>query len=381
MTRLVVEADGGSRGNPGPAGYGAVVRDAETGEILRSAARSLGTATNNVAEYEGLLAGLRAVLDLDPHADVEVRMDSKLVVEQMSGNWKVKHEGLRPLASEAASLVRSLGSVRFQWIPREQNRDADRLANEAMDDAAAGREWRPREPAGSLVDDTRIGDAERAVAAGPNRLSGWMSAPAPPTTTVLLRHGQTALSVEKRFSGRGDAPLTEVGVAQAAAAAQRLARRGDIRVVISSPLQRARSTAEAVAGALELDVITDDDFAETDFGDWEGSTFAEVHTRWPDEMAAWLADPTVAPPGGESFATTAKRVLHARDRVVDEHPGATVLIVSHVTPIKILTQDALQAPPVALYRLHLDLASVSELDWYADGPAVLRLFNDTSHLV
>jgi probable phosphoglycerate mutase len=378
--KLIVEADGGSRGNPGPAGYGAVVRDADTGEIVRSAARALGTATNNVAEYEGLLAGLRAAIEVDPNADVDVRMDSKLVVEQMSGNWKVKHEGLRPLASEAASLVRSLGAVRFRWIPREQNRDADRLANEAMDDAAAGREWTPREPAASLVDDSRIGDAERAVAAGPNRLSGWMSAPAPPTTTVLLRHGQTALSVEKRFSGRGDAPLSDIGVAQAQAAAQRLARRGDIAVVISSPLLRARRTADAVAGALELDVVTDGDFAETDFGDWEGSTFAEVQKRWPDEMAAWLADPKVAPPGGESFAATAKRVLAARDRVTAEHPGTTVLIVSHVTPIKVLAQDALQAPPSALYRLHLDLASISELDWYADGPAVLRLFNDTSHL-
>ena len=365
--RLIIEADGGSRGNPGPAGYGAVVRDAETGEVLRSEARSLGTATNNVAEYEGLLAGLRAARDIDAHADVEVRMDSKLVVEQMSGNWKVKHEGLRPLASEAASLVRSLGTVRFGWIPREQNRDADRLANEAMDDAAAGREWTPREPAASL--------------APTNRLPGWMAAPGPPTTTVLLRHGQTPLSAAKRFSGRGEAALTEVGTAQAAAAAQRLARRGGIGFVVSSPLERARRTAETVAGALELDVAVDDDFVETDFGDWEGLTFAEVRERWPDEMAAWLADPAVAPPGGESFAATTKRVLRGRDRLVETHAGETVLVVSHVTPIKILTQDALEAPPSALYRLHVDLASLAELDWYADGPAVLRLWNDTSHLL
>jgi probable phosphoglycerate mutase len=364
--KLIVEADGGARGNPGPAGFGALVRDASTGEVLRTAARSLGTATNNVAEYEGLLAGLRAAVDIDAHADVHVRMDSKLVVEQMNGNWQVKNEGLRPLAKEAAALVRSLGSVRFTWIPREQNRDADRLANEAMDDAAGGREWAPREPVASL--------------AATNRLPGWMAPPSPPTTTVLLRHGQTQLSAAKRFSGRGDPALTDVGLGQADAAARRLARRGGIGVVLSSPLERARRTASAVAGALELDVATDDDFAETDFGDWEGSTFAEVRERWQDELAAWLADPAVAPPGGESFAATTKRVLRGRDRVMGEYPGATVLIVSHVTPIKILTQEALQAPPSALYRLHLDLASISELDWYADGPAVLRLFNDTGHL-
>ncbi|MFL6239114.1 MAG: bifunctional RNase H/acid phosphatase [Actinomycetes bacterium] len=363
---LIVEADGGSRGNPGPAGYGAVVRDAETGEVLRTAARSLGTTTNNVAEYEGLLAGLRAAVEIDAHAEVDVRMDSKLVVEQMSGNWKVKHEGLRPLAKEAAALIRALGTVRFSWIPREQNGAADRLANEAMDDAAAGRDWTPREPAASL--------------APTNRLPGWMSPPAPPTTTVLLRHGQTELSIGKRFSGRGDPQLTDLGLAQAEAAAQRLARRGDIAAVVSSPLSRARRTAEAVAGALELDITVDEDFAETDFGDWEGLTFAEVRERWPAEMAAWLADPAVAPPGGESFAATAKRALRGRDRVTAAHPAETVLIVSHVTPIKILTQDALQAPPSALYRLHVDLAAVAELDWYADGPAVLRLWNDTSHL-
>jgi probable phosphoglycerate mutase len=207
-----------------------------------------------------------------------------------------------------------------------------------------------------------------------------MAAPTPPTTTVLLRHGQTALSVEKRFSGRGEAALSEVGLAQAAAAAQRLARRGGIAHVVSSPLERARRTAETVAGALELDVAVDDNLAETDFGDWEGLTFGDVRERWPNEMTAWLADPAVAPPGGESFSATTKRVLAARDRVLAEHPGETVLVVSHVTPIKILAQDALQAPASALYRLHLDLASVSELDWYADGPAVLRLFNDTSHL-
>ena len=140
--RLVVEADGGSRGNPGPAGYGAVVRDADTGEVLAEAAAGIGQATNNVAEYQGLLAGLRSAAKLQPAA-VEVRMDSKLVVEQVSGRWKIKHPDLIPLAREAAALVRSLPSVRFSWIPRESNKHADRLANEAMDAAAQGRTWNP----------------------------------------------------------------------------------------------------------------------------------------------------------------------------------------------------------------------------------------------
>jgi ribonuclease HI len=135
--RLRVEADGGSRGNPGPAGYGAVVRDAVTGEVLAEVSEAIGRATNNVAEYSGLLAGLRAAGRLAPGAEAEVRMDSRLVVEQMSGRWKIKHPGLRALAAEAQQAARALGRVTYTWVPRERNIHADRLANQAMD-AAAG---------------------------------------------------------------------------------------------------------------------------------------------------------------------------------------------------------------------------------------------------
>ncbi len=147
---LIVEADGGSRGNPGPAGYGAVVRDAASGRVIAERAASIGRATNNVAEYSGLIAGLRAVAELTAPSTgsvtVEVRMDSKLVVEQMSGRWKIKHPSMRPLAEEATGLARDFAAVRYRWIPRERNGDADRLANEAMDAAAAGRTWEPTEP-------------------------------------------------------------------------------------------------------------------------------------------------------------------------------------------------------------------------------------------
>jgi len=130
--RVIVEADGGSRGNPGPAGYGAVVRDADTGQLLSEVAAGIGVASNNVAEYRGLIAGLQAALDVGADV-VEVRMDSLLVVNQMSGTWKVKHEAMRPLAAEAAALVRRFGRVTFAHVPRERNTHADRLANEAMD--------------------------------------------------------------------------------------------------------------------------------------------------------------------------------------------------------------------------------------------------------
>ena len=372
MRRLVVEADGGSRGNPGPAGYGAVVRDAVTGEVLAERAAGIGTATNNVAEYGGLIAGLKAAVDLAPD-EVEVRMDSKLVVEQMSGRWQVKHPSMKPLAREAAGLVSQLPRVRFSWIPREENKHADRLANEAMDAAARGEVWSLDRAEAFLQ-----GKAAEAPAP-PNRLSGWQDGPSVPTTTLLLRHGQTVLSVEKRFSGTGDQPLTETGRAQAAAAAVRLASSGAVAVV-SSPLRRARETALLVGEALGVDVSYDDGFRETDFGDWEGHTFREVREKWPREMEAWLASTAVAPPFGESFDATATRVRQARDRVLSAYGGQTVVVVSHVTPIKTLLRIALEAPPVALYRMHLDLACVSEVQWHADGPAVVRSMNDTGHV-
>jgi broad specificity phosphatase PhoE/ribonuclease HI len=353
--------------------------------VLAERAAGIGRATNNVAEYGGLIAGLQAVLDLGPTlspAEVEVRMDSKLVVEQMSGRWQVKHPAMKPLAREAADLVRQLPRVRFSWIPRAQNAHADRLANEAMDAAARGEVWTldaadewltqhglaEPEPAASLVADP-----------APNRLSGWMDPPSPPTTTLLLRHGQTVLSVEKRFSGTGDQPLTDVGREQAAFAATRLAGSG-ASAVLCSPLRRARETAAVVAAALGVEAVVEEGLRETDFGDWEGYTFAEVREKWPRELDAWLADTAVAPPFGESFDATATRVRQARDRVLAAYGGQTVVLVSHVTPIKTLVRIALDAPPAALYRLHLDLACLSEISWFPDGVAVVRSLNDTHHL-
>lgn len=377
--RLIVEADGGSRGNPGPAGYGAVVRDAVTGEVLAERAAGIGTATNNVAEYGGLIAGLTAAVELDP-AEVEVRMDSKLVVEQMSGRWQVKHPSMRPLAREAVSLVQQLPRVRFSWIPRAENSHADRLANEAMDAAARGDVWRPGGDSGPAdAADAWLAQHEPTASLAPNRLSGWDDPKAPPTTALLLRHGQTEMSIDKRFSGVSDPPLTDVGQAQAAAAAARLAGSG-ATAVVCSPLLRTRETARHVADALGLDVVVEEGLRETDFGDWEGYTFADVKAKWPRELGAWLADTSVAPPFGESFDATATRVRQARDRVLAAYGGQTVVVVSHVTPIKTLLRFALDAPPAALFRLHLDLASISQVLWHADGSAVVRSMNDTGHL-
>jgi probable phosphoglycerate mutase len=376
--KLIVEADGGSRGNPGPAGYGALVSDARTGEVLAERCDSLGTATNNVAEYSGLVAGLRAAAQLAPGADVEVRMDSRLVVEQMSGRWQIKDPNMRRLARTAREAAAGLGDVGYVWVPRARNARADRLANQAMDAAqqggGAGGDGRSAGHGAGAVRPAAAAAGQPKSAAG-----GWGPALGKPTTTLLLRHGQTALSAERRFAGRSDTPLTDAGARQAAAAAGKLAARG-IDVIVTSPLQRARRTAEAVAGLTGAPLQVENDLIEADFGKWDGLAFAEAAAQWPDEMAAWLASADAAPPGGESFATAARRVLGALDRLLAAHPCRTVLLVSHVTPIKTLVCRALLAPPAALFRIHLDVASICEIDWFADGPALVRSLNDTAHI-
>ncbi|WP_193776302.1 histidine phosphatase family protein [Streptomyces sp. E2N166] len=392
MREFVVEADGGSRGNPGPAGYGAVVLDAATGETLAEAAEYLGVVTNNVAEYRGLLAGLRAAKELDPDAAVHVRMDSKLVVEQMSGRWKIKHPDMKPLAAEAARVFPP-GRVTYEWIPRASNKHADRLANEAMDAGARGERWSPSLSTAELdAGDARAAadagaDAEPGAEPGAERGApgsgdgaavgeriaqsartapetavvprpsadaaadadvraaktvaspGWgppdMGAPA---TFVLLRHGETPLTPQKRFSGSG----------------------GDL---------------------LGLEVTVEEGLRETDFGAWEGLTFAEARERYPDDLDAWLSSPDAEPTGGgESFAATGARVAATRDRLAAAYAGRTVLLVSHVTPIKTFVRLALGAPPESLFRMELSAASLSAVAYYADGGASVRLFNDTSHL-
>ncbi|MFE1290732.1 bifunctional RNase H/acid phosphatase [Streptomyces sp. NPDC058751] len=517
MREFIVEADGGSRGNPGPAGYGSVVIDAATGETLAERAEYIGVATNNVAEYRGLVAGLEAARDLDATARVRVRMDSKLVVEQMSGRWKIKHPDMKPLAARAAGVLPG-SQVTYEWIPRERNKHADRLANEAMDAGKRGEAWSPsastaelnaraarsatpeptgppgdatagaararaalketraesphqgrgelraqpavggtrptasagtpasggeaaigpvgaapREGRGELRDQPATGgsratatggtpspsgeagkaptgqgdagragepgDAGRAEKAGDDRraarnvaatpattpAAGWSAPPdmGAPATFVLLRHGETLLTPQKRFSGSGgsDPSLSAAGREQADRVAAALAARGTIQAIVASPLARTRETAGAVAAQLGLDVVIEDGLRETDFGAWEGLTFGEVRERHPDDLDAWLASPEAEPTGGgESFAATALRMAATRDKLIAAHAGRTVLLVTHVTPIKTLVRLALGAPPESLFRMELSAASLSAVAYYGDGNASVRLFNDTSHL-
>jgi probable phosphoglycerate mutase len=378
VARFVVEADGGSRGNPGPAAYGAVLRDLATGDVLAERAGYIGTATNNVAEYRGLIAGLTAAREIDPAAVVEARLDSKLVVEQMSGRWKVKHPSMRPLAIQAREIL-PVENVTYVWVPRERNKHADRLANEALDAAARGETWSESTSTAAL-DAPYVDEAE--VEPPPSSLVGWDVGLGTPTTCLLMRHGETDHTVEKRFSGGDgdDPPLTRVGEAQVRAAVERVRALSPVVAVITSPMRRARQTADILAGELGLEVEEMSGLRECAFGEWDGLTFAEVSAGWPERLATWLADPTVTAPGGESFDEVRRRVSAARDEVVERHAQQAVLVVTHVTPVKLLVADVLGAPPSAVYRMELAPASLTEVEWYAGGAASLRRFNDVAHV-
>lgn len=361
--KVIVECDGGSRGNPGPAGFGCVVWSADHTTLLAEHRQAIGVTTNNVAEYRGLIAGLEEARRLGAD-EVAVAADSKLIIEQMSGRWKVKHPDMAELHQQARALASTFDAVTYEWIPRERNAHADRLANEAMDAAAGETGTAADPPAG-------------AVAVPPGAWTGNQGAP---TRMLLLRHGQTELSRQRRYSGRGNPELTDTGRAQADAAARYLAGRGGVEAVITSPLQRSYDTAAAAAKALGLEVTVDDDLIETDFGEWEGLTFREAAERDPDLHLQWLRNTSLRPPGGESFDDVQQRVQRARNRIIADHSGSTVLVVSHVTPIKTMLRLALDAGTSILQRLHLDLASLSIAEFYPDGNASVRLVNQTSYL-
>ncbi|MCS4532414.1 bifunctional RNase H/acid phosphatase [Corynebacterium sp. ES2730-CONJ] len=471
--KLVIYSDGGSRGNPGVAGAGTVIYDADN-NVVQRIAYCVGTATNNVAEYYGLLNGLIAARELGA-SDLDLRLDSKLIVEQMSGRWKIKHPDMKELALKCRGVMKSFKSVTFTWVPRKDNAAADALANEAMDalakgaavgflasngdrkptgDTAApqpspsssqqpdtdtshlkssgtsarstqgerGKDSQPTAPARSKSRDRKpsvIPEAgsqlifdvdlppnspvkpETSAAQAPTisqpaeenqHLNGsdhkefqgatprWNGATTQPTRLLLLRHGQTEYSAHKRYSGRSDPPLDGTGAQQAAAAAQYLRNRDDISAIISSPLKRCQETAQAVAAELGLEVTTVDAFVELDFGDFDGLSFTEAHDKDPEFHQSWLGNPEIAAPGGESLSTAYERVMAGLNEVLAEHAGDTVVIVSHVTPIKSIIRAVLGGAPSMVYHLYLDLASLSTVEFYSDGPRCMREFNNTSYL-
>jgi broad specificity phosphatase PhoE/ribonuclease HI len=356
---VVIEADGASRGNPGPAAYGAVLKDADTGEVIAEDGTTIGVASNNVAEYTGLIAGLRLAADLAPHADIEVRMDSRLVVEQMSGNWKIKHPDMKPLALEANRLA-PFGTT-YTWVPREQNKHADRLANEALDGRRNG-------VTVITADIVRAGDVPPTEAEEESEPSWLAWRRQVQTTLVLVRHGVTDHTRERRFSGglRSTNPgLSDEGRDQIRATADWLAPLGErIDAVVASPVRRARESGEILAERLGVPIEDEPGFAEMEFGTWDGLTFDEVAATERVALEKWLGSLDERPGGGESLLMVQERVLAALERLLARHAGRTVVVASHVTPIKVVVAEALQAPLTSQFRMELRPASTTVVTFF-----------------
>jgi broad specificity phosphatase PhoE/ribonuclease HI len=394
--RLTVEADGGSRGNPGVAGYGALVRDTDSGALLAERAEPLGTASNNVAEYRGLIAGLEAAHAIDPGATVHVRMDSKLVVEQMSGTWKIKHEDMRRLALEARELVRAIvaagGSVTYEWIPRAENTAADALSNEAMDgrtvdrtfggpssldEAPGGPSGLDEAPGGTSENGAAAADAAVSVSGDPGAARAYRRGT--PTRVVLVRHGVTDFTVEGRLDGRGgpDPALNAVGRQQAVAAGRAVASlvQGHPTTVLTSSLARAVETGAAVAAALGVDAAPDADWDEQSFGEWDGRSVSDLVESERDAFRALRDDPTFRPPGGESHDELVARIVPAWERVVAG--GGTTVVVCHRKPIIVVLGHLLGLPHDRAWRLAAAPGSLTAVEVWDDGEVSVAFTNRT----
>ena len=379
---LIVEADGGSRGNPGRAGSGAVVINADTGEVILEVAKFIGVATNNVAEYLALKAGLEGALHINPAARILVRMDSKLVIEQMSGTWKIKHPDMIQLAAEVQKIARG-HDIKWMWIPREENTRADALANKAMDEGIDSEI--------SSEGETLRSPIVEFNQSGPSSVRAPGGVTAPLTTVVLIRHGRTHLTESKRISGRGgeDPKLSDLGRIDARLAAEAIAQIGKsgpwsylspVSAIVSSPIQRTQDTANIIANEIGLPVSINEDIAEISFGDWDGFTNEEVKLKWPAEFSAWQGSWDAAPPNGESLKDFDARVTRGLLAIVEAHAGKTVAIVSHVMPIRGIARKAMEGGVSAYWSPQISPCSISIMRFWGDQAAEVITLNSTSHL-
>ena len=384
--KVIIYADGGSRGNPGVAGSGTVIYAADGSTILDEIVYVVGKkSTNNVAEYHGLLRGVERAAELGA-TEVEFYMDSKLVVEQINGRWKIKHPDMQRLAVEAKKIINKFESFSLDWVARGKNSVADKLSNDAMDACAAGhpvgivRSEQAEVSASAELAAAELDDAAADETAAPDP-QDWMGDRGDVTRFVLLRHGQTQMSVDKKYSGHTDVQLTPHGQKQALAAAQALANRGlSFDVIVSSPLKRCQQTAQAAAQALGIDEVeTVDELIELDFGKWEGESFDAVGKHDGKRLQEWMEDSSVSCPDGESLQQLHKRVRAARKQLQQRYAGQTVLVVSHVNPIKSFIRQALDGNAAVFEKVFLGLASISDVEFWSDG-SLLRCVNDVGHL-
>lgn len=377
--KYVVNTDGGSRGNPGAAGWGFVVR--RDGAVVLERAGFLEKATNNVAEYLAVVTALEEISAADPSAEVTVRADSKLVVEQLSGRWKIKSADLRPYAARASRALP--GRVTYQWVPRAENAAADKLANEAMD-------TRGPITRGSLLDgvdepavpeEAEGSDGAEALepAVRPSGAANYEGSHEP-VTLIFVRHGATTLTESRGYSGGSvpGPPLSDLGLAQASRVAALLTRAGELwpdlpapSLLLASPMVRTQQTAEAIGEALGLEPKTVPELREADFGLWEGLTREEIRERFPGDLEKYHTDPDARATGGESTRDVAERVASVVRRALTHHAGQTIVLACHSVVTKAGVASLVGIPEASWQNVRVPPASIS----------IVRLWPDAAELV
>ena len=366
---IFLYADGASRGNPGPAAYGVHIEDSEENTIA-DFGEALGIATNNQAEYSGVIAGLR-YLTTTQYREVTIRLDSKLVVEQLSGRWKIKNSNMQELAIEAQGLLREF-DARFEWVPREQNSLADANANKALDEgdftssSAANLELSSIQP--------------RSIRAPRQYLE--------PTTIAVVRHGHTVNTEKNLISGgQGTDPeLSELGLFEANAAAEQLplllSEFGlpELSAVYHSPMVRTTQTAAALAmGKLEL--LADARLREIGFGDWEMLEMAQLETDELELVSAWRGSLDVAPPGGESVNDMQGRVWSALEEIINQNRGKSVAVATHMMPTRAFAAAAFRGAKNAYFNLNSSPGGISIYRFFDMNFAEVFVMNSCQHLI
>jgi len=366
---LYIYADGASRGNPGPASYGVSIVD-EAGTVIAEFGEKLGVRTNNYAEYQGVIAALR-YLSKTEYRDITIRMDSKLVIEQLSGRWKVKSPDMRELVVEASKLLAPFNAV-LEWIPRESNSRADELANLALDSG-----------------DFQTIDVDIELAAVQPRSIRAPRQTQEPVTIVMVRHGHTAATEKDLISGGdgSDPELSALGLSDANSVSKAIAPLLDFyslpaaSVILHSPMRRTSQTASAIAQALDLPLKSEPRLREIGFGDWDGVPMTTIESEKADLVARWRGSLTEKPTGGESIESLVARIRPLVGELAKELSGLSVVLVSHMMPIRAIT--ALSAPGAnsLFWGANFSPGSVTIVRFFGLDFAEQFVLNSCQHLI
>lgn len=372
---LLIQADGASKGNPGPASYGAVILLPD-GEIYREVYDSIGVATNNQAEYRAILAALEVAGELaqdNPnYRRLHIQMDSKLVIEQLSGRWKIKNSELQSLAIQAQRLLSSFDAT-FEWIPRERNTHADALANKAFhrEHESGASTFRFDTFSPKLTQPKSIRSPRRSEK---------------PVVVWAVRHGHTSMTESSLISGGGvDPALSEFGRGEAALVSSEISRLATLfglptpNQIWHSPQLRATETARAISKKLRLPLHQKSDLREIEFGDWEGISMDSLFGTSSSEIEAWRGSMDFRPPGGESVADLEMRVSSVLNDAL--RSDTSICLVAHMMPMRAIYRIATAASDSAHWSLNFLPASVSVYRFFGSEFAETFAVNSTGHLI